>query len=41
MNERPGGMVTADNRNLDQPRDPARGYWAGTRSWDECCASAT
>ena len=36
MNGAQGGMVTADNRNLDQPRDPLRGYWAGVGSWDEC-----
>jgi hypothetical protein len=36
MNGAQGGMVTADNRNLDQPADPARGYWKDARSWDEC-----
>jgi hypothetical protein len=29
-------MVTADNRNLDEPRDPLRAYWNGSRTWDEC-----
>ena len=36
MNSAQGGMVTADNRNLDDPRDKQRGYWTGARSWDEC-----
>jgi hypothetical protein len=36
MNSAQGGMVTADNRNLDQPKDPARGYWKDARSWEEC-----
>jgi hypothetical protein len=36
MNGAQGGMVTADNRNLDQPRDPQRGYWDDARSWTEC-----
>ena len=36
MNGAQGGMVTADNRNLDQPRDPLRGYWNDARSWEEC-----
>ena len=36
MNGAQGGMVTADNRNLDQPRDPLRGYWNDARTWDEC-----
>ena len=36
MNGAQGGMVTADNRNLDQPEDPHRGYWNDARSWDEC-----
>jgi hypothetical protein len=36
MNSAQGGMVTADNRNLDQPRDPIRGYWNDARTWDEC-----
>lgn len=36
MNGAQGGMVTADNRDLDRPRDPLRGYWEGTQSWDEC-----
>jgi hypothetical protein len=36
MNSAQGGMVTADNRNLEQPRDPQRGYWNDARSWEEC-----
>jgi hypothetical protein len=36
MNSAQGGMVTADNRNLDQPRDLSRGYWNDSRSWEEC-----
>jgi hypothetical protein len=36
MNSAQGGMVTADNRNLDQARDPQRGYWNDSRSWEEC-----
>lgn len=31
-----GGMITADNRILEQPRDQGRGYWNDARSWDEC-----
>ena len=36
MNGAQGGMVTADNRDLDQPRDQQRGYWNDARTWDEC-----
>jgi len=36
VNSAQGGMVTADNRNLDQPKDPQRGYWKDARSWEEC-----
>ncbi len=37
MNSAQGGMVTADNRNLDQqPRDAARAYWSDSRTWSEC-----
>jgi hypothetical protein len=36
MNSAQGGMVTADNRNLDQPKDTQRGYWHDARSWEEC-----
>jgi hypothetical protein len=36
MNGAQGGMVTADNRNLDAPKDPLRAYWNDSRSWSEC-----
>jgi len=36
MNSAQGGMVTADNRNLDQPKDAQPGYWHDARSWEEC-----
>jgi hypothetical protein len=36
VNGAQGGMITADNRILDQPRDPLRGYWADARTWAEC-----
>jgi hypothetical protein len=36
MNSAQGGMVTADNRTLDRPRDPQRGYWEDARTWEEC-----
>jgi hypothetical protein len=36
MNSAQGGMVTADNRDLNRPRDQQRGYWNDSRSWDEC-----
>lgn len=36
MNGAVGGMITADNRNLDQPSDPQRGYWKDSRTWAEC-----
>jgi len=36
VNGAQGGMVTADNRDLRQPRDPKRAYWNDARSWDEC-----
>ena len=37
MNGAQGGMVTADNRNLDEaPRDPARAVWTASRTWEEC-----
>ncbi len=36
MNSAQGGMVTADNRILDRPKDPQRAYWTDARSWDEC-----
>jgi hypothetical protein len=36
MNGAQGGMVTADNRDLDQPRDALRAYWKDSRTWSEC-----
>ena len=36
MNGAQGGMVTADNRDLNQPRDQQRAYWNDSRSWEEC-----
>ena len=36
MNGAQGGMVTADNRNLDQPKDALRAYWNDARTWSEC-----
>jgi hypothetical protein len=37
MNGAQGGMVTADNRNLEQaPRDALRAYWTDSRTWSEC-----
>jgi hypothetical protein len=36
INGAQGGMITADNRNLNQPRDSQRGYWSDSRSWEEC-----
>ncbi len=31
-----GGMVTADNRQLDRIKDPLRAYWNDSRTWEEC-----
>ena len=37
VNGAQGGMITADNRKLDEPpTDPARGVWRDQRTWDEC-----
>jgi len=36
MNGAQGGMITADNRNLDDLKDPLRGYWSDSRTWEEC-----
>ncbi len=41
MNGAQGGMVTADNRDLDRPKDPARGYWHDSRTWEECVRIGT
>jgi len=36
MNGAQGGMVTADNRDLDQPSDPLHARWRDSRTWEEC-----
>lgn len=36
VNSAQGGMVTADNRDLNSPKDPARAYWNDRREWSEC-----
>jgi hypothetical protein len=36
VNGAQGGMITADNRLLDRPRDPLHGYWQDARTWEEC-----
>jgi hypothetical protein len=36
MNSAQGGMVTADNRYLDQPKENQAGYWHDARTWEEC-----
>ncbi len=36
VNGAQGGMVTADNRNLERPKDSLRAVWEDDRTWDEC-----
>jgi hypothetical protein len=36
MNGAQGGMVTADNRDLDRPSNKLRGVWKDDRIWEEC-----
>ena len=36
MNGAQGGMVTADNRDLNRPKDSQRGVWHDDRTWTEC-----
>lgn len=36
INGAQGGMVTADNRDLDSPADPLRGVWKDIGTWEEC-----
>jgi hypothetical protein len=36
VNGAQGGMITADNRDYNQPRDPSRAYWNDHRTWEEC-----
>lgn len=36
MNSAQGGMVTADNRLLDQPSNPVTANWEDANTWEEC-----
>ena len=36
MNGAQGGMITADNRDLNRPKDSQRGVWHDDRTWAEC-----
>ncbi len=36
MNGAQGGMITADNRRLDEPSDPLKAKWHDSRTWEEC-----
>jgi len=36
MNGAQGGMITADNRKLDEPSDPIKARWHDSRTWEEC-----
>jgi hypothetical protein len=36
MNGAQGGMITADNRRLDQPSDAIHAKWHDSRTWEEC-----
>jgi hypothetical protein len=36
MNGAQGGMITADNRLLDEPSDPLKAKWNDARTWEEC-----
>jgi hypothetical protein len=36
MNSAQGGMITADNRILDSPKDSLRAYWHDIGTWEEC-----
>jgi hypothetical protein len=36
MNGAQGGMITADNRDLNRPKETQPGYWYDDRTWDEC-----
>ena len=36
INGAQGGMITADNRDLDRPKDALKGYWQDKRTWEEC-----
>ena len=36
MNGAQGGMITADNRNLDKPSEPIKAKWEDENTWEEC-----
>ncbi len=36
MNGAQGGMITADNRNLNKPSDPIKGKFDDINTWEEC-----
>lgn len=36
VNGAQGGMITADNRDLNSPSDSRRAVWHDLRTWDEC-----
>jgi hypothetical protein len=36
MNGAQGGMITADNRILENPSDPLKAKWNDANTWDEC-----
>jgi hypothetical protein len=36
LNGAQGGMITADNRDLNRPRDPLKAQWHDDRTWEEC-----
>lgn len=36
MNGAQGGMITADNRRLENPSDPLKAKWHDSRTWEEC-----
>jgi hypothetical protein len=36
LNGAQGGMITADNRDLHQLKDPERAVWVDARTWGEC-----
>lgn len=41
MNGAQGGMITADNRLLDQIADPIKARWHDARTWEECLRIGT
>jgi hypothetical protein len=36
VNGAQGGMITADNRDLERPDDALRAHWHDRRTWEEC-----